>query len=163
MILLIPRISPSLIYRRLSQVVIESPPYRRHIKRVMTSSVEMKQQTHPHYELLYHPGIPGRGEYIRLPLEAAGISYTDVANGKDGGYSKVQALMDAKSTGDEDGNPPNFAPPMLRVPGAGRNGKSLVIHQSEWEHFGSPMQYSHTSCSSKHTPIFRTENRHVRR
>jgi len=86
--------------------------------------------SHPRYELLYHPGIPGRGEYIRLAFEAAGVKYVDVATQEEGGYAKVQALMDPKSTGDEDGNPVCFAPPMLRVQDAGKNGKDLVIHQS---------------------------------
>jgi len=84
----------------------------------------------PKYELLYHPEIPGRGEYIRLPLEAAGVTYTDVANEQKDGYSVVQAAYDPESTGDDNGNPPVFAPPALRVPGAGKNGKALVIHQT---------------------------------
>ena len=96
----------------------------------MTTPVAKKQRTHPQYELLYHPGIPGRGEYIRLSLEAAGVSYTDVANEKDGGYDVVKAAMDPNSTGDEDGNPPIFSPPALRVPGAGKDGKTLLIHQT---------------------------------
>jgi glutathione S-transferase len=42
-------------------------------------------KTHPQYELLYWPGIPGRGEFIRLAFEAAGVSYKDVSNAsKDG-------------------------------------------------------------------------------
>lgn len=95
----------------------------------MTSPSSTKP-THPLYELLYHPQIPGRGEYIRLPLEAAGVSYTDVANQKKDGCSMVQAVCDAKSTGDDEGNPPVFSPPALRVPGAGKHGKALVIHQT---------------------------------
>lgn len=82
------------------------------------------------YELLYHPGIPGRGEYIRLAFEAAGVKYTDPANESQGGYDAVKAAMGSGSTGDEDGNPPSFAPPMLRVAGAGKNGKALLIHQT---------------------------------
>jgi glutathione S-transferase len=31
------------------------------------------------YQLWYWPGIPGRGEFIRLALEAAGLDYTDMA------------------------------------------------------------------------------------
>ena len=31
------------------------------------------------YDLWYWPGIPGRGEFVRLPLEAAGIAYRDRA------------------------------------------------------------------------------------
>jgi glutathione S-transferase len=42
-------------------------------------------KNHPRYELLYHPGIPGRGEFIRLCFEATGVPYTDLANeNKDG-------------------------------------------------------------------------------
>ncbi len=89
-----------------------------------------KQRTNPHYELLYHPSIPGRGEFIRLPLEAAGISYSDPANEKKGGYDVVLSACDKNSTGDEDGNPPAFCPPALRVHGEGKNGKALLIHQT---------------------------------
>ena len=31
------------------------------------------------YELYYWPGLQGRGEFVRLALEAAGASYVDVA------------------------------------------------------------------------------------
>ena len=31
------------------------------------------------YELYYWTGIQGRGEYVRLVLEAAGVPYRDVA------------------------------------------------------------------------------------
>jgi glutathione S-transferase len=43
-------------------------------------SSNKKARTHPPYELLYWPGIPGRGEFIRLAFEAAGVSYKDVSN-----------------------------------------------------------------------------------
>ena len=33
------------------------------------------------YELFYWPGIQGRGEYVRLALEEAGVDYVDVARG----------------------------------------------------------------------------------
>ncbi|KAG9947401.1 glutathione S-transferase, partial [Aureobasidium melanogenum] len=95
-----------------------------------------RQRTEPQYELLYHPVIPGRGEFIRLMFEAAGVSYADVANDNPpddsgaNGYGLVQAITSPKSTGDEDGNPPAFAPPALRVHGSGKNGKALVIHQT---------------------------------
>jgi glutathione S-transferase len=89
-----------------------------------------KQRATPQYELLYHPGIPGRGEYIRLPLEAAGVSYSDPANEKEGGYGVVLSSCDKNSIGDEDGNPPVFCPPALRVHGEGKNGKTLLIHQT---------------------------------
>lgn len=46
-----------------------------------------KARTHPPYELLYWPGIPGRGEFIRLAFEAAGVSYKDTANESENGTS----------------------------------------------------------------------------
>lgn len=64
------------------------------------------------YELIYWPGIPGRGEHVRLALEEAGATYTDTATAKDG-MQTVLAQIDAKNTGDEL-NPPPLAPPMLR-------------------------------------------------
>lgn len=96
----------------------------------MANLVTKKQKTHPHYELLYWPGMPGRGEYIRLPLEAAGVSYSDVGNEQDKGFEVVKGAIDPESTGDSDGNPPLFAPPALKVPGEGVDGKALVIHQT---------------------------------
>ncbi|OJD36217.1 glutathione s-transferase [Diplodia corticola] len=98
----------------------------------MSAPEAKRQRTQPTYELLYHPGIPGRGEYIRLVLEAAGAPYSDVANEKgSAGYATVQALCcSATSTGDDDGNPPVFAPPALRVAGAGKGGRALLVAQT---------------------------------
>lgn len=95
----------------------------------MATSVK-DQRTNPQYELLYHPTIPGRGEYIRLALEAAGIAYSDPANNEEGGYATVLAACDKKSTGDEDGNLPIFSPPALRILGGGKDGKNLLINQT---------------------------------
>ncbi|KAF2773039.1 glutathione S-transferase protein-like protein [Teratosphaeria nubilosa] len=89
-----------------------------------------KQTTHPPYELLYHPGIPGRGEFIRLAFEATGVPYKDVANDSKDGYGIVQKICMNDGTKSSDGNPPVFSPPALRVPGAGKNGKALVISQT---------------------------------
>jgi glutathione S-transferase len=48
-------------------------------------SSDKKAPTHPAYELLYWPGMPGRGEFVRLAFEAAGVSYKDPSNeSKDG-------------------------------------------------------------------------------
>ncbi|KAK7979907.1 methyltransferase domain-containing protein [Apiospora arundinis] len=68
------------------------------------------------YELIYWPGIPGRGEHVRLLLEEAGAKYTDTAqqppeNG--GGAKPVVAMISEKNVGDE-ANPPYLAPPFLR-------------------------------------------------
>ncbi|KAI1388171.1 glutathione S-transferase domain-containing protein [Hypoxylon trugodes] len=64
------------------------------------------------YELLYWPGFPGRGEFIRLALEEAGITYMDTAQFKNG-IDQVIAQYDEKNLGD-DFNPPPFACPILR-------------------------------------------------
>jgi glutathione S-transferase len=61
-----------------------------------------------HYQLYYWPFIQGRGEYVRLALEDAEASYTDVARGK-GGTAAMMKMMDAQK-----GTPP-FAPPFLRA------------------------------------------------
>jgi glutathione S-transferase len=39
-------------------------------------------------------------------------------------------MISPESTGDSDSNPPVFAPPGLRVPGEGKNGKTLLISQT---------------------------------
>jgi len=64
------------------------------------------------YELIYWPGIPGRGEHIRLAFEEAGAQYTDSAH-EEAGIKKVLAAIDPQSTGDEL-NPPICAPPILK-------------------------------------------------
>ncbi|HEY1709419.1 MAG TPA: glutathione S-transferase [Rhizomicrobium sp.] len=59
------------------------------------------------YELWYWPTIQGRGEYVRLALEDAGVKYEDVARGK-GGTGKLVAFMEKTN---RDYRP--FAPPFL--------------------------------------------------
>lgn len=59
------------------------------------------------YELFYWPGIPGRGEFVRLALEAAGVAYVDVCRVKGRGTKEMTALM-------KDAARPSFAPPFLR-------------------------------------------------
>lgn len=120
---------------------IETPLFSLQGIRRFTSTVPImaeikRQRIEPQYELLYHPSIPGRGEFVRLMFEAAGVSYADVANDNPpddsgpNGYGLVQAISSPDSTGDDDGNPPAFAPPALRIHGAGKDGKALVIHQT---------------------------------
>jgi glutathione S-transferase len=70
----------------------------------------------PAYELIYWPGIPGRGEFVRLAFEDAGVPYEDVARRR-GGAAAVQRLL--ASTG------PfltPLGPPVLR------HGRTLVAH-----------------------------------
>ncbi len=65
------------------------------------------------YELFYWPSIQGRGEFVRLALEAAGAEYADVARlpeAEGGGVRAMLRLMD----GQHAAHPP-FAPPFLRA------------------------------------------------
>jgi glutathione S-transferase len=58
-------------------------------------------------ELYYWPTIQGRGEFVRLALEAASAPYVDVARGP-GGQAKMLRILGDKSLA----RPP-FAPPFL--------------------------------------------------
>ena len=65
------------------------------------------------YELYYWPGIPGRGEFVRLALEEAGVDYLDVARDAGGEETAVRKLMQLM----QDGKllHPPFAPPVLKA------------------------------------------------
>jgi glutathione S-transferase len=64
------------------------------------------------YHLIYWPGIPGRGEHVRLALEEAGAEYTDTAF-TEGGLDQVLSFV--KGEVPDDGlNPPSCAPPILQ-------------------------------------------------
>lgn len=70
------------------------------------------------YELYYWPEIQGRGEFVRLALEAAGADYVDVARlpaGKGGGTDAMMKLMQGKSRVKADQTRLPFAPPFLKV------------------------------------------------
>lgn len=56
------------------------------------------------YELWYWPGLPGRGEFVRLALEAGGIFYRDMAREID----KAALLRDMAAR-----RPRPYAPPYL--------------------------------------------------
>jgi len=60
------------------------------------------------YELYYWPGIPGRGEFIRLALEEAGAEYRDVGREPGG----IKALMEAMAG--KRGGFGSYALPMLK-------------------------------------------------
>jgi len=60
------------------------------------------------YRLVYWPGIPGRGEFVRLAFEYAGIAYDDPC--------QVKAVKENMRNPDKSGFPPHFAPPMLQLP-----------------------------------------------
>ncbi|KAK9236460.1 glutathione S-transferase [Lipomyces kononenkoae] len=79
-----------------------------------------KYHTGPKYELLYHPEIPGRGEYVRLVFEATGTPYIDVSNQGKAGYKKVEQTI-------TEANPPAFAPPALLIHYEGHDGGSSVV------------------------------------
>jgi glutathione S-transferase len=61
-------------------------------------------------ELYYWPGIQGRGEFVRLLLEDAGVAYIDVARERKNGLAAMMRLLD----GDEAGALP-FAPPFVKI------------------------------------------------
>jgi glutathione S-transferase len=63
------------------------------------------------YELYYWPTIQGRGEFVRLALEAAGADYVDVA--RRAGKRGVPAMMTLLE-GNRVPHPP-YAPPFLRA------------------------------------------------
>ena len=65
------------------------------------------------FELYYWPGIQGRGEFVRLALEEAGIRYTDAARvpeAQGGGVPAILRLLEGKGM-----RRPPFAPPILRI------------------------------------------------
>jgi glutathione S-transferase len=64
------------------------------------------------YELHYWPTIQGRGEFVRLALEAAGAPYVDVARAADDAGRGEAAL--AAFLQDETLVHPPFAPPFLK-------------------------------------------------
>jgi glutathione S-transferase len=77
------------------------------------------------YQLYYWPSIPGRGELVRLALEAAGAPYVDVARLPESEGGGVKALMKLLG-GSEPGALP-FAPPILRAEGLVIAQTSLIL------------------------------------
>jgi glutathione S-transferase len=64
------------------------------------------------YELHYWPTLPGRGEFVRLALEAAGAAYVDVARGPESAGQGLPAMM-RELQARQQPHPP-FAPPFLK-------------------------------------------------
>lgn len=65
------------------------------------------------YELYYWPGIQGRGEFVRLALEAAEAQYVDIAlvpESKGGGVPALQRFLSDPAV-----ERPPFAPPFLKA------------------------------------------------
>lgn len=79
------------------------------------------------YELFYWPGIQGRGEFVRLALEAAGAEYLDMArlSGPGKGVDAMLQLMG------ESGLEP-FAPPFVRA------GKLVIAQTANILHYLGP-------------------------
>lgn len=72
------------------------------------------------YELYYWDGLQGRGEFVRLALEDAGVKYVDVAReSKEDGYG-MDAMIELMNSRTEPHIP--FAPPFLK------DGELIVPH-----------------------------------
>lgn len=67
----------------------------------------------PLYELYYWPTIQGRGEFVRLALEYAGVEYLDVARQDEAAGGGEQALVDSLHAPNV--HTPPFAPPYLKT------------------------------------------------
>jgi glutathione S-transferase len=80
------------------------------------------------YELYYWPSIQGRGEFVRLALEAAGAPYVDVA--REPGPGRGMKGMMGKLEGGAPQTP--FAPPFLR------DGDTVVSHVANILHYLGP-------------------------
>lgn len=74
------------------------------------------------YELFYWPTIQGRGEFVRLALEAAGAGYLDVARGSGKEGQGMPALL--RWLKDQSIGRPPFAPPILK------HGKIVIAQTS---------------------------------
>ncbi|KAL7935586.1 glutathione S-transferase [Trichoderma chlorosporum] len=78
----------------------------------MAEPEKKRAKTEPEYELIYWPGIPGRGEVVRMLFEEAGVAYTDVAK-TDKKASVTLSYMAKTNLGDAK-NPPVYASPVLK-------------------------------------------------
>jgi glutathione S-transferase len=92
-------------------------------KRQKTDAESAATDNDDEYRLIYWPGLPGRGEHIRLAFEATRTAYIDVSNGTDEGVKPVLAQISDKNTGNENGPPP-LAPPILQ------HGDRVLISQT---------------------------------
>lgn len=79
------------------------------------------------YELYYWPGIQGRGEFVRLALEAAGARYVDVARSSAAGMKEMFGFMR-----DQAALRPPFAPPFLV------SGKLVIAQTANILHYLGP-------------------------
>jgi glutathione S-transferase len=82
------------------------------------------------YELYYWPMIQGRGEFVRLAFEEAGVPYVDVARlpkSKGGGVDAITKVLSGNVAGARP-----FAPPVLR------SGRMVVAQTSVILHWVGP-------------------------
>ena len=80
------------------------------------------------YDLWYWPGIQGRGEFVRLFMEAADIPYRDRARQAD-----AQALVEDMEAREESGSFAPYAPPYLVAKdGEGEIAIAQVAHILAW-------------------------------
>jgi len=86
-----------------------------------TSNTKRRSAADPRmrYELYYWPSIQGRGEFIRLALEAASADYVDVAR-QPGGVPAMMKIIEGKRVA----HPP-YAPPFLKT------GKLIIAQTAE--------------------------------
>jgi glutathione S-transferase len=85
----------------------------------------------PRYELFYWPGIQGRGEFVRLPLEDAGVPYDVVGRrpeSEGGGVAAIERLL---------GAPGPWLTPL--GPPALRHGKVLVAQTAAILQYVAPL------------------------
>jgi len=83
------------------------------------------------YELHYWPTIQGRGEFVRLALEAAGAPYIDVARGAEKSGQGMPAML--RCLEDDKLVHPPFAPPFLK------DGAVIVGQTAAILHYLAPL------------------------
>ncbi|KAK4058824.1 hypothetical protein OIO90_000270 [Microbotryomycetes sp. JL221] len=71
----------------------------------------MSNPSKPDFEVVYHAGIPGRAEFVRLMFEATGVTYRDAPQ-EDGQDCIIPYVTG--NFADHDKNPLPFAVPVLR-------------------------------------------------
>ncbi|KAJ3488827.1 hypothetical protein NLI96_g2547 [Meripilus lineatus] len=74
----------------------------------MAEEPATKKQKTEDYVLYYWPGLPGRGEFVRLAFEYSGVPYTENLN--------PATLIPTLTTPSKSSHPPHFAPPALKLP-----------------------------------------------
>ncbi|KJR84959.1 glutathione S-transferase [Sporothrix schenckii 1099-18] len=75
------------------------------------------------YTLIYWPGLPGRGEHVRLAFEEAGVPYVDVSKQDDAIPQVLARISPDNAVAVSAPNLPPLAPPILQ------HG-DLTIHQT---------------------------------